>query len=169
MPENDEYAHKLRLVDFLRGPVIDSMYKGLWELSDTILKGEITNSTEYESAAVVVVRADNDEYKRQLDVAKDEFEKILELNGVDDYAEYAQLRLDAIENAYEFSTAVSTAVDAIGNIVSRIETGELTDIEAMATELETVLHVLHEKDDEISARSAVLREKAEALKKDKEL
>jgi len=150
------------------GPVIDSMYEGLWGLSSVIVEGEITSSRQYESAAVFV-RADNDEYKRQLDVAKGEFEKILKLNGVDDYAEYAQLRLDAIENAYGFSSEVSTALDDIGIIVGRIEAGELAGSEAITAEMQPVLLRLQDKDAELSANGTVLREKAEALKKDKGL
>jgi hypothetical protein len=150
------------------GPAIDIMYKDLWTLSGKINGGEITTSSQYESASVFVM-ADNDEYKRLLDDAKVEFEKILGLNGVDDYAEYAQLRLDAIENAYGFSTALSATLDGIGNVVSRIEAGELAGSEAIAAEMDTVLLGLQEKDTEVSASSVVLREKAEALKKDKEL
>ncbi|MBU4175336.1 MAG: hypothetical protein KKB90_04100 [Actinobacteria bacterium] len=150
------------------GPVIDTMYEALWALRGEIIEGRITSSSQYESASVFV-RADNDEYKRQLDDAKGEFEKILELNGVDDYAEYAQLRLDAIENAYGFSNVVSTTLDGIGNVVSRIEAGELAGSEAIAAALEPLLLGLVEKDKEVSARATELREKAEALKKDKEL
>ena len=150
------------------GPVIDTMYEGLWALSGEIIEGQVTSSSQYESASVFV-RADNDEYKRQLDNAKGEFEKILKLNGVDDYAEYAQLRLDAIENAYGFSSVVSTTLDGIGNVVSRIEAGELAGSEAIDAALKPVLLGSQEKDKEISANGVVLREKAEALKKDKEL
>ena len=150
------------------GPVIDTMYESIYALSNDIIEGQVTSSSQYESASVFV-RADNDEYNRQLDNAKGEFEKILELNGVDDYAEYAQLRLDAIENAYGFSSAVSTTLDGIGNVVSRIEAGELAGSEAIAAALEPVLLGLQEKDNEISAKATVILEKAEALKKDKEL
>ena len=150
------------------GPVIDTMYESIWELSGEIVEGEITSSSQYESASVFI-RADNDEYKRQLDEAKGEFEKILELNGVDDYAEYAQLRLEAIENAKGFSSAVSTTLDGFGNVVGRIEAGELAGSEAITVELEPLLLGLVEKDDEVSAKADALREKAETLKKDKQL
>ena len=150
------------------GPVIDTMYEGIVELSGEIIEGEITSSSQYESASVFV-RADNDEYKRQLDDAKGEFEKILELDGMDDYAEYAQLRLDAIENANGFSNLASTTLDDIDSVVGRIEAGELAGSEAITAELKPVLLGLLEKDEEVSARAAALREKAKTLKKDKQL
>ncbi len=150
------------------GPVIDAMYEGPRELSGEIIEGEIISSSQYESASVYL-ESDNNEYKRQLDDAKGEFEEILRLNGVDDYAEYAQLRLDTIENAYGFSSALSTALDGIGSVVSRIEAGELAGSEAITAELELVLFELHKKDDDLSVKAAALREKAEALKKDKGL
>ncbi|MBU4193757.1 MAG: hypothetical protein L6427_12555 [Actinomycetia bacterium] len=150
------------------GLKIDSMFEGLWGLSKEIAEGKIASGSRYESAAVFV-SADNDEYKRQLDNAKGEFEKILKLDGMDDYAEYAQLRLDSIENAYRFSDALSATLDDISGVVVRIESGELAGGEAIATELDQVLLVLQEKDKEISAEAAALLGKAGKLKEDKEL
>lgn len=72
---------------------------------------------EWESSAGEV-EAKVDQWIKDAKEAKVEYEKILDLSGVEEYKKYAELRIKALDNLISVMNGLNDLIDVLGNAIS---------------------------------------------------
>ncbi len=130
------------------------------ELINGLIAGE-SGASEFKSGADEVI-SNIDGLVTESKKAKAEYEKISGLKGVDDYEEYADLRIEAIDNAGVMMTKLK---ELLSNLQDLVQEGQPVDQTALMTEITK----WSEENQELVEEGVDLSEKADKLKTDKNL
>ncbi len=110
-------------------------------------------------AAIDKAKASANELSKTAGEAKAEFEKILDLEGVEDYVEYAELQIEALDKFQELITKTNSFFDQMAAMVS---SGDVTGLTAAQEQYTTEVNALGEEINKLD-------EEAQELKSEKDL
>lgn len=135
------------------------------DLASTAMGGDMSAITgEAGEAVQAEVAAILDTIETSLSSAEAEYEKILALEGVQDYKDYATLMIEAIGAYMEQLGYTQTLVDTLTQALMAMAQGQDIDIISMMMESEEL-----QKIDELGKQGDALVDEADQLKLDKKL
>ena len=126
------------------------------ELATTAMGGDMSAVTGEAGAAMTEeVMGILDTIAENLELAKAEYEKILALDGVQDYKDYANLMIDAVDTYLEQLDYTSQLVVMLIDALEAMAQGQDVDILTMMMDSEelTMIEELGEQGDEIRAEA----------------
>ena len=126
------------------------------ELATTAMGGDMSAVTGEAGAAMTEeVMGILDTIAENLELAKAEYEKILALDGVQDYKDYANLMIDAVDTYLEQLDYTSQLVVTLIDALEAMAQGQDIDILTMMMDSEelTMIEQLGEQGDEIRAEA----------------
>ena len=126
------------------------------ELATTAMGGDMSAMTGEAGAAMTEqVMGILDTIAENLEAAKAEYEKILALDGVQDYKDYANLMIDAVDTYLEQLDYTSQLVVTLIDALEAMAQGQDIDILTMMMDSEelTMIEQLGEQGDEIRAEA----------------
>ena len=139
-------------------------------LSD--LQGLFAKWSEGAITTVAQLKSETEGVEEQMDEllgeakeAIDELDKILDLKGVEDYAQYAKYRLSIIENNLTIAENIEYILNEMESILTAVESGQEVNQEAIVSKLMEIA----EKITELEEVNEELDKKAEDLKSEKKL
>lgn len=135
------------------------------ELGEEMQSADMSSSDLDKSVSALEETAED--IINKADEAKSEYEKILDLSGVDDYQKYAKLAIDLIENN---TTIMEESIGMMKDVVdffAAFEAGTAT--EADAESFQTALVETQENIEELVDKSEELYEEMQTLQNDKNL
>jgi hypothetical protein len=129
-----------------------------WQADVSASMTNVADPAAFQSA-IEKAKASANDLSKTAGEAKAEFEKILELEGVEDYAKYAELQIEALDKFQELITKTNSFFDQMAAMVSSGDVSGLTAAqEQYTTEVTTLGEEINKLDDE-----------AQQLKSDKDL
>lgn len=144
----------------------ETLVTQMTEIGNDLSNGTITSSSQLETRTEEYEKNTKD-LVEQANKAKAEYKKILDLNGVDDYADYAKLGIDLIGTAVSFLEEMNQLLQETLDYLKKAESGTLTEndnteysnsIKNMQVDIETKTEEANETAD-----------KMKELKKEKDL
>jgi len=138
----------------------DSIDKLFNDLKD----GAVTTSQDFNKRAETI-KTDIGDVESATEEARSDFEKIKDLNDVEDYKEYATLRIESIDAGLEILKKEQEFLDYTGEFLASIEASGSTDISAYEQKANEYGQEITDLVDKGKSAS----DKAENLKKDKNL
>lgn len=144
----------------------ESLGEQITDIGNDLSSGAITTTAELEERAEEYEN-DTDAILEKAEEAKAEYEKILSLNGVEDYVEYAGLTIDLIDTAIELLEGMNSMLTDTLAYLQKVEAGTLTEAEdaAFAEEMEKLEADIGDLSDEAEE----LSDEKDQLKTDKNL
>jgi len=134
------------------------------KLFNDLKAGTITTSQDFNNRAETI-KADFSDVESGAEEARSDFEKIKDLNDVEDYKKYATLRIESIDALLEALKTEQELMDYTGEFFASIEAGGSTDTSAYEQKAGEYVQRITDLVDKGKSASA----KAESLKKDKKL
>jgi flagellar basal body-associated protein FliL len=122
MKKGDEKRQSLADKATAVGDSIDKLFNDL-------KAGTITTSQDFNKSAETI-KADISDVESAAEEARSDFEKIKDLNGVEDYKEYATLRIESLDAGLEILKAEQEFLDYTGEFLASIEASGSTDTSA---------------------------------------
>lgn len=129
-----------------------------WQAEVSELMKNVPDPATY-AAAIDRAKSSANDLSRTAGVAKDRFEKIRGLSGVDDYVKYAELQIKALEKFQELISRTNAFFD---QVVAMVNAGDITGMTTAQGAYETAINRLGQ---EIGR----LDEESQNLKADREL
>jgi Sec-independent protein translocase protein TatA len=143
----------------------EDVSSSLSDLGNEMQAGNIASSQAY-NASADKIKSDISDIKDEAETAKGEYEDIKGLGeGVQDYKEYADLRIEEIDNGLELLGLEEEFIDYTGSFLSSIEAGTQVNTDEYMSKLQEYVEDLTALGTKLSTAS----EKADALKEDKNL
>lgn len=129
-----------------------------WQTDVSASMGNVNDPVAFQSA-IEKAKASANELSKTAGEAKAEFEKINTLEGVDDYAEYADLQIQALDKFQELITKTNSFFDQIAAMVN---SGDVTGLTAAQEQYTNEVNAIGEEINKLD-------EEAQKLKADKDL
>jgi flagellar basal body-associated protein FliL len=157
MKKGDEKRQSVAKEATAVGDSIDKLFSDL-------KAGTITTSQDFNSRAETI-KSDISDVKSGTEEARSDFEKIKDLNDVEDYKKYATLRIESTDAATEIMKAEEEFLNYTAEFLASIEAGTATDMSTYEQKANEYGQNISDLIDKGSSAST----KAEALKKEKNL
>lgn len=142
----------------------DAVGEDLQSLLEDLANGNIETVGDFESGADAI-RADLEEIRSDLEKAREGYEEILELEGVEEYKTYSKTVLELIDVFLEHAQLMDDYLDYLSGELAREAAGEFVDSDEVAQ----VTAAFVEGATEFNNTENELKEKAKEIKKENDL
>lgn len=129
-----------------------------WQTGVTTSMQDVSDPEKY-AAAIDRAKSSANDLGDTAEEAKAEFQKIKGLEGVDDYKEYADLQIEALDKFQELIVRTNSFFD---QVVAMVNAGDITGITTAQTAYQTEVN-------ELGKDISDLDEEAQTLKADRDL
>ena len=141
-----------------------AVFDSIEKLFSDLKAGTLTTSQDFNDRAETI-KTDIGDVKSAAEEARGDFEKIKDLNDVEDYKEYATLRIESIDAVLEILNKEQEFLDYTGEFLASIEASGSTDTSAYEQKADEY----GQEFTDLNNKGESASEKAEALKKEKKL
>jgi len=156
-----EYVKKADAIAMALEPKGQEIGNNLSALGQAMEGGRIQSSDQYESEANPIRTATAELLDKIKDV-KDEYKKVEDLEGVDDYKEYAKTRMEQADHMSAMMHSVNEMLDYISKLFVRIESGQVPDESEISSNINSFVEQISNEQSKIEE----LDKEAKSLKKE---